>query len=571
MKSFEARVEKLLGEARGLKSVAYDVVLEQLPEIGESRKHFDEVFRRLESAGCRITAEPSLTAELKSKGGSGSRAAPAKPAAKGATVPGRARKRAEKPGTLPESAPSPRRKANASDADEIALKTLDDPVRMYFSQMSSIPLLTRDEEIEYAKEIEDSRINLKRRIYQTALGQERALGLLQQIHDHSELVEKSLDLNLSRKGDRQHFYDRLEKEIPLLRRSIEENRRDFVELQRISFSDRTARPRIERRLARRIQRTVKMLEANDVKMKFITRWQEEITRLGRRLETILPTLRIKNKISWLPELEEINNSTLESYPGFVERAREIGHQFRRYESAKGKLSCGNLRLVVSVAKKYRGRGLSFLDLIQEGNTGLMRACEKYEYRKGYKFSTYATWWIRQAISRAIAEKSRMIRLPVYMSETMTKLNTVTREHVQKAGTKPDIEALSSALEILPAELQKIIRMSRNPVSLSTPLGGDDESTFGDFMEDGDDSTPADKISFEALRERLQAVLDTLSLREREVIRMRFGIDRDETYTLEELGKKFKVTRERIRQIEIRALKKLKHPIRSRALEGFLEE
>jgi len=577
---FDHRLDQLVASLAGRTRISLAEITRSLPEVEEDRPRLDAVISRLEKAGCRLAGAPIVRSdeleidapediEVELEVSSADEEVDDEDSDAGGD----------------DSVDDSDGEGDDEDADageffdhsrqvrlaEESLKALDDPIRMYFAQMASIPLLTREEEILYARQIEESKLALIRLVYQTAYGQSEAIQLLQDIQDGTQLVEKSLDLNLSRKGDRQTFYDRIARELPALRRALADNRRDFLALEETPLSDTVERPKIERRLARRLSKTVKLLESFEVKMKSISEWQERIVALGRRLEGTLPTLRVKNKTSDLPELDAINQAVLESYPGFIERAREIDRRFQAYETAKGKLSSGNLRLVVSVAKKYRGRGLSFLDLIQEGNTGLMRACEKYEFRKGYKFSTYATWWIRQAISRAIAEKSRMIRLPVYMSETMSKLNALAREHLQKSGQKPDIVEIARELQLPEEELQMILRMSRFPVSLSSPIGSEDESTFGDFLEDQAQEAPSDRMSQESLRKRIHSILEQLSMREREVIKMRFGIDRDETYTLEQLGKKFKVTRERIRQIEIRALKKLKHPVRSRSLEGYLDE
>jgi len=293
-------------------------------------------------------------------------------------------------------------------------------------------------------------------------------------------------------------------------------------------------------------------------------------RFADEIRAAIPNARQQRKLLQSPLLKHANNAVFESYARFVQRAEEVEVQFQTYEHCKSRLSSGNLRLVVSVAKRYRKRGLSFLDLIQEGNTGLMRATEKFEYRKGYKFSTYATWWIRQAISRAIAEKSRLIRLPVYMSETMSKLMNASREMTYQSGQAPNIMDVADALHLEKDEVRKVMKLSRPPISLNSPVGDDEDCTFGDFVEDYRVSSPASSVTQDMLRSKLEDVLQSLSLREREVVKLRFGIGRESTYTLEELGKKFKVTRERIRQIEIRALKKLQHPVRSRQLEGFLE-
>ena len=246
-------------------------------------------------------------------------------------------------------------------------------------------------------------------------------------------------------------------------------------------------------------------------------------------------------------------------------------RYNGYQEAKKQLSAGNLRLVVSIAKKYRHRGLSFLDLIQEGNTGLMKAVEKYEYRRGYKFSTYATWWIRQAITRAIADQARTIRIPVHMIETMSKLRRIAKRLLQELGHEPSIEELASEAEISIAEARRVLKIGKHPISLDRPIGDSDDSYLGDFIEDKRVESPVSVASYEMLKDKMEQVLDTLSYREREIIRLRYGIGDGYTYTLEEVGRKFKVTRERVRQIEAKALRKLQHPVRSRKLEGFLEE
>jgi RNA polymerase primary sigma factor len=270
------------------------------------------------------------------------------------------------------------------------------------------------------------------------------------------------------------------------------------------------------------------------------------------------------------ELRDLMVMTQETPASLRNRCQRMNKQYQDYEQVKRQLSGGNLRLVVSIAKKYRNRGLSFLDLIQEGNTGLMRAVDKYEYRRGYKFSTYATWWIRQAITRAIADQARTIRIPVHMIDVLSKLRNTSKRLLQELGREPTTEETAEAAQLSGDETRRVLSMGRHPVSLDRPVGESEDSCFGEFIEDGGLPRPERAASNELLRQKIEALLKTLTYREREIIRLRYGLGDGYTYTLEEVGRIFRVTRERVRQIEAKAVRKLQHPVRSQQLAGFIE-
>ena len=293
--------------------------------------------------------------------------------------------------------------------------------------------------------------------------------------------------------------------------------------------------------------------------------------IRRQLRLLLDNPATRDKRANLRrELRDLMVLTQESPKSLRRRCEIMRRQYQDYEQVKRQLSGGNLRLVVSIAKKYRNRGLSFLDLIQEGNTGLMRAVDKYEYRRGFKFSTYATWWIRQAITRAIADQARTIRIPVHMIDVLGKLRNASKRLLHEIGREPTTEEMAAAAGLSLDETRRVLAMGRQPVSLDRPVGESEDSCFGEFIEDGGLPRPDKAANNGLLREKIEALLKTLTYREREIIRLRYGLGDGYTYTLEEVGRIFKVTRERVRQIEAKAVKKLQHPVRSRQLDGFIE-
>ena len=558
----EEQIRMLIEKGQKKGFLTYDEMNENLPEDAVSPGRLDQLLATLDERGISLVDKADVESQQAAKGDEEFEASDE---------------------TLGDGEDEKEEQLKAEDellekqlVGEDVSRRIDDPIRMYLTQMGQIPLLTRNSEVALARKIEIARMAFRRKMLQCDYCAQNALDLLRQVHNGTMSFDRTIKAGTAQFLTKNVIKKRLPENAKTVDSLLTLNQRLFK--RALTNPDSPDAKTAQKQMRRAKRKIATLLEELSLRTSRVQPMKNKLHGICDKMHQLQQAIAdgpngdvtAEDIEAMQQELAGLQELVMETPDQLTKRLVVLEKVFSQYEETKRTLSSANLRLVVSIAKKYRNRGLSFLDLIQEGNTGLMRAVDKYEYRRGYKFSTYATWWIRQAITRAIADHARTIRIPVHMIETMSRLRSASKVLHQKLGREATIEEIAEEAEMTIEETRRVLKISKHPISLDRPIGESEDSYFGDFIEDDDIDSPVASAGQEMLKERIDVVLKTLSYREREIIKLRYGIGDGYTYTLEEVGRIFKVTRERVRQVEAKAIRKLQHPVRARKLEGFLD-